>query len=37
MVSSTGGAPGLGGDPVTTVLGLIVLLIVVGFVVWKMT
>jgi hypothetical protein len=37
MVSSSGGAPGLGGNPVATVLGLIILLIVVGYVVWKMT
>jgi hypothetical protein len=37
MVSSSGGAPGLGGDPAAAVLGLIVLLILIGFVVWKMT
>lgn len=31
---STGGAPSLGGDPVSAVLGLLVLVVVV-YVVWK--
>lgn len=34
MVSAGGGAPGFGGDPVSAVVGL-VLLVVIGFVVWK--
>ncbi len=36
MVAAGGGAPSLGGNPVTAILGLIILLIVVGVVVWKM-
>ncbi len=36
MVSSAGGGPSFGGDPLTTILGLVVLVIVVGIVVWKM-
>jgi hypothetical protein len=36
VVSAGGGAPSLGGDPLSTILGIVVLLIVVGFVVWKL-
>lgn len=35
MVSAGGGAPSLGGDPMSAILGIVVLLIVVGFVAWK--
>jgi hypothetical protein len=35
MVSAGGGAPSLGGDPVTTIIGIVVLLVLVGIVIWK--
>jgi|GEM_PF-6737484 len=34
MVSAGGGAPSFGGDPVSALIG-VVILVVVGFVVWK--
>ena len=37
MVSSSGGAPSLGGDPASIVIGIVVLVIIVGFVLWKLT
>jgi hypothetical protein len=37
MVAAGGGAPSLGGDPASAILGLVILLIVIGIVVWKMT
>lgn len=36
MAAASGGAPSLGGDPATAILGVIVLLIVVGIVVWRL-
>jgi hypothetical protein len=35
VVSSSGGALSFGGDPASTILGLIVLVIIVGVVLWK--
>jgi len=37
VVSAGGGAPSLGGDPVSAILGIVVILIVVGLVVWKLS
>ncbi len=34
MVSAGGGGPSLGGDPLSAVIGIVVLLIIVGIVVW---
>jgi len=36
MAAASGGAPSLGGDPATTILGIIVVIIVVGIVIWRM-
>jgi hypothetical protein len=36
MVSS-GGAPSLGGDPASIIIGIVVLIVIVGFVIWKTT
>jgi hypothetical protein len=36
VAAASGGAPSLGGDPTSTVLGLVVMLIIIGVVVWKM-
>lgn len=37
MVSAGGGAPSFGGgDPASTIIGAVVLLIVIGVVIWKM-
>ena len=35
MASSMGGAPSIGGDPTAAVLGVIVIVIVAAYVVWK--
>lgn len=35
MVTISGGAPGLGGHPASTLLVLVILVLVVGLIVWK--
>ena len=35
MVSSSGGGISIGHDPVSTILGLVLLVVIVGVVLWK--
>lgn len=37
MVAAGGGGPSFGSDPASAILGLVILLIVIGIVVWKMS
>ncbi len=34
-MAAASGAPGLGGDPAVALLGLVLMVIVIGIVVWK--